>query len=63
MIALLKDVATAVAKLPELVPLLRTLIKTIAGSGTKDEKLTRARRAVIAAGGRQALYEALPGDK
>ncbi len=63
MIALLKDVATAVAKFPEHIPLLWTLIKTHAGSGAKDEKLIRGRRAVIAAGGRQALYEALPGDK
>jgi hypothetical protein len=63
MIGLLKDLAALAMAVPELVPLFRTLVKLIGGAGTKEEKLTRARRAVIAASGRQALFEALPGTR
>lgn len=63
MIGLLKDVAKVAAAVPELVPLLRTLVSLISGGGTKEAKLDRARRAVVAAGGRQALFEALPGKR
>jgi hypothetical protein len=61
MLALLKEVASLVAKFPELIPLLRTLVQTIAGPGSKDEKLNRVRRATIAAGMRTAFDEALRG--
>lgn len=63
MIGLLKDVAALVAAVPELVPLLRALIKAIAAPGTKEEKLTRAKRAAFASGAREALFEALPGSR
>ncbi len=61
MIALLAAVATLVREVPELIPLLRTLVDTLRGAGTKEEKLTKARRALFAAGARTALLEALPG--
>lgn len=63
MIGLLKDIAALAVAVPELVPLLRSLVDAIKGGGTKEVKLTRARRAVVAAGGREALFEALPGSR
>ena len=63
MIGLLKDIAALVVAVPELVPLLRSLVQTITSGGTKAEKLSRARRALLAAAGREALFEALPGTR
>lgn len=62
MIALLRAVAALVAGAPELIPLLRTLIDVIRSGATKDEKISRVRRATIAAGMRTAFDKALPGD-
>lgn len=63
MLGLLKDVAALVAAVPELVPFLRDLVDAIRRGGTKEEKLTRAKRAALAAGAREALFEALLGNR
>ena len=63
MIGLLKDLAALAVAVPELVPLFKELFKAIASAGTKEEKLTRAKRAAFAAGARQTLFEALPGSR
>jgi hypothetical protein len=63
MLALLKDVAALVSAVPELVPLLRDLVDAIRRGTTKEEKLTLAKRAALAAGAREALFEALPGKR
>jgi hypothetical protein len=62
MIGLLKDVAALAASVPEIVPLLRNLITIIRSAGTKEEKLSKARRATVAAGMRTAFDKALPGS-
>jgi hypothetical protein len=52
-----------VHEVPELLPLLGTFFNTLRGADTKEEKISRMKRATIAAGGRIALVTALPGKR